>query len=123
MGPCGERVSQAIDVEFLLNNCVGKPELAARLLAMFNERLDATVEEIERSILRRDAECLMLAAHTLKGTAGILGIEGVSGGAQALESRGRSGELDGARDAVSELKREIDRFRAFLATRPLVLRS
>ena len=116
-------MSEAIDVEFLLNNCVGKTELAARLLAKFDQRLDATVEEIERSLLRNDSERLSLVAHGLKGTAGTLGIGGACGGAQVLETQGRSGDLGGAHDAVLDLRREIDRFRAFRATRPLAGRN
>jgi HPt (histidine-containing phosphotransfer) domain-containing protein len=65
------------------------------------------MEKIRKAISERDAKLLDRGAHALKGSAANLLAQGVVGAASRLEEIGRSGSVDGAKDALATLEIEL----------------
>ena len=83
----------------------------ARLLLTESAR---TMNEIQLAISRSDAPALQRAAHTLKGSADIFGAELVVATALSIEECGRNGDVEGAREQLSELELQVSRLSAAL---------
>ena len=99
-----------LDFDSLLERCMGKRDLAERLLKKFRKRLKSDLPEIICSVDQGDIERTAMLAHTLKGASANLSAESLRVAAAALEHLGRDGTLDGAQECVENLKRETERF-------------
>ncbi len=102
-----------IDEVDLMRRCLGRPDMADRVLAKFMEHLEDYVEEIANAVESNDAEGLRNAAHRLKGAAGSVSAGVATRLAARLESMGRRGALAGAAEAVAELRHEAERLLEF----------
>jgi CheY-like chemotaxis protein len=107
-----------IDRPSLLKRCLGKEELADKLLAKLHARLGTDLNEIKAAVDAGDAEQLARSAHRLKGAAANLSAEALRAVAGDLEALGRSGDVGAARDVLARLKYEGRRF--LQETLPLV---
>ena len=110
--------SAVIDRQSLLKRCLGKAELADKLLAKLHARLGTDLNEIKAAVDAGDCEQLARCAHRLKGAAANLSAEPLRAVAAHLETLGRSGDIAPARDALARLKYEGRRF--LQETLPLV---
>ena len=97
------RDSETLDEVGLMNLVGGNRELVGELAGIFLEDLEPRVTEITTAVLERDAPRLMAGAHALRGSAGSLKAGIVSAAAGVLEKMGRSGELGGVQQALTEL--------------------
>jgi PAS domain S-box-containing protein len=98
---------------------VDRVELLGRIgqdRALLGEVIDAFFAEqgelkstITKAVEDGDTEALHKAAHALKGAAGSLSAKPVFDAALNLEMMGRHGRLDHAAEALSELKRRLDK--------------
>ena len=103
-----------VDRETLLNQFDGDQELLREVIAIFLEDHEHQIQQIVAAVTTGDAKTLEAAAHTLKGSVANFGAEPARTAAFALEQIGRSGNLNGAREALATLLREIDRVKAEL---------
>jgi CheY-like chemotaxis protein/HPt (histidine-containing phosphotransfer) domain-containing protein len=110
--------STVIDRPSLLKRCLGKPELADKLLVKLHARLGTDLYEIKLALDAGDCEQIARCAHRLKGAAANLSAEPLRTASADLESLGRSGDIGAARDALARLKYEGRRY--LQETLPLV---
>jgi HPt (histidine-containing phosphotransfer) domain-containing protein len=113
-----EDSSAVIDRQSLLNRCLGKQELADKLLAKLHARLGTDLNEIKAAVDVGDSEKLARCAHRLKGATANLSAEPLRAVSADLEALGRSGDIATARDTLARLKYEGRRF--LQETLPLV---
>ena len=88
---------------------------------MFLQQYPALMAEIEQAIAGQQAPGLMRAAHTLKGSAQVIGGEAVAATALRLEQIGRDEQLDQAAAALDPLLSAVVELRDALQS--LVSRS
>jgi HPt (histidine-containing phosphotransfer) domain-containing protein len=84
-----------LDVAGAVDRMDGLTSLYGRLAQQFLETLEVQLAELQ-SAIRVDRAQATLLAHTLKGTAGVLGATHLSQAAAALEKLCKSGEADDA---------------------------
>jgi PAS domain S-box-containing protein len=109
----------AIDTAVLkeLQEAVGGEKLMNDLLAIFLENASKLVSELEQAIAQGDAEKLMRAAHSLRGSSATLGASSLATLCQKLETMGRERQLEGAAAQMAQLETEYARVKAALTTR------
>lgn len=97
-----------IDLAGLLHRCMGKRELAHRLVQKFLAQAGADVHELETAIREQDAVRLRLVAHRLKGSAANVSAEAVRESAGQLEILGRDGNLAAAPELQAQLRVHLE---------------
>ncbi|NOX25915.1 MAG: Hpt domain-containing protein [Deltaproteobacteria bacterium] len=88
--------------EFSLEQTGGDAELLAELLELLSSTSLADLEKIRAALAAGDGEAVADAAHSIKGAAASLGVEGLRQSAYEFEKKGRAAELDGL--DLAELK-------------------
>jgi HPt (histidine-containing phosphotransfer) domain-containing protein len=96
-------VSEDLDEVALLKMVDGNQGLAGELAGLFLSEIEPRMNEITSAVTERDAVRLRAGAHALRGSAATMHAENVSAAADALETMGRSGLLDGVQRALEEL--------------------
>jgi PAS domain S-box-containing protein len=97
-----------IDREALLSHCAESAEFARSLLSDFAVDLPMRLEQIVRHVGEGDATAVSEAAHSLKGSAGILAATAVRKVAAELEAAGKAGKLAEMTPLVNRLGEEIE---------------
>ena len=64
--------------------------------------------QLRDSIAAGDAKSMSVAAHTLKSSSAQIGAMRLSALSKQIESLGRAGSIDGARDLLGELSTELE---------------
>jgi HPt (histidine-containing phosphotransfer) domain-containing protein len=100
-----------------LQEAVGGEKLMNDLLAIFLENASKLVSDLEQAIAQGDAEKLMRAAHSLRGSSATLGASSLATLCQKLETMGRERQLEGAAAQMAQLETEYARVKAALTTR------
>ena len=100
-------VRQHININGLLERCMGDAQFAARILTKFAERALDDVEGIAASISHGDADQTAKKAHALKGAAANLCAEQVRLLASQLETAGRDGDVSNVSTVISQLKAAV----------------
>ena len=90
--------------EYALEQTAGDKELLQELLSLFKTSFAADLKKIERAIKDNNPHDLATAAHSIKGAAASLGIEGVRSLALELEKKGLNGSLDALNGEITGLK-------------------
>ncbi|WP_431024820.1 response regulator [Halomonas sp. H5] len=90
-----------------LANLEGKEALLEEMEALFQGECPALMAEIEAAIAGDDGVTLRRAAHTLKGSALVIGARALGAAALHLETLARGGELEEAPAALAELKARL----------------
>jgi HPt (histidine-containing phosphotransfer) domain-containing protein len=93
------------DAAAALERVEGDTELLAELVRLFLDEFPAQRAAIRQAIDAGDARALVAAAHTLKGSVGVLGARAAAEAAWALERVGREGDLTGVEAAWDTLER------------------
>lgn len=104
--------SEPIDYPSLLRRCMGKEELAARLVQKLMTQAELNVREILEAIDRGDATVLAASAHRLKGASANVSAGALKQVAADLEQLGRSGHLANAAALGTQLQHELDRLKS-----------
>ena len=98
-----------LNFDTLLTHCLGKTELAQRLIVKFRKQIQANMKIILESMESSAYEPLATTAHSLKGAAISMGAESISAKAAVVEQMARNGNLqDGG--AVIVLQEAMRRF-------------
>jgi HPt (histidine-containing phosphotransfer) domain-containing protein len=108
---CGAVFDRALALEYVGNS----EPLLFEIAAIFLEHTPKVLAEIHTAIMTRDPNLLERAAHTLKGSVSVFGAEAARAAAQALESLGRGGGVDGAEVICAALDTEVARLSTVLA--------
>lgn len=88
---------------FALEQTAGDEELLAELLALFRDSSVADFAHLQEAVAAGDAAGVVRAAHSLKGAAASLGIEGVRRLALAMETDGRNNSVTVARGKLKDM--------------------
>lgn len=80
--------------EFALEQTAGDEELLEELLLLFKDSSSQDFEQLCRAADSGDAQGIVSAAHSIKGAAASLGIEGVRALALEMETAAREGSVD-----------------------------
>ncbi|MCK5230192.1 MAG: Hpt domain-containing protein [Desulfobulbaceae bacterium] len=92
------------DRGFALEQSGDDEELLAELLELFRDSGASDLEKIKQGMSAQDAEAVGDAAHSIKGAAASLGIEGIRAAAHGVEKAGRAADLDAAVKLVADLE-------------------
>ena len=79
--------------EFAEEQSGGDPELLAELLALFIDSSRSDLQKIRDGLAAGDGNAVADAAHSIKGAAASLGVEGLRHEAHAIEKQGRAARL------------------------------
>ncbi len=109
-------VSEVIHYPSLLERCLNKPEVAARLLGKFATSAQERVDELRSAAEARDATRLGGVAHALKGAAGNMSAQRVQAAAAEVEQLARENKIDDAIRALDLLYNHIRECIAFIPT-------
>ena len=103
-----------IDRDALLTHCAGSPEFAHSLLSDFAGDLPKRLEQIAGHVREGDAQAAAEAAHSLKGSAGILAATAVREIAAEIEAAGKAGDLARLASLADRLGGEVRRCQDFI---------
>jgi len=103
-----------------LKHSGGDRHLLTEVVALFRADYPGSLRQIESAIQTNDAEQLRLAAHALKGALATIGSPAGREGAFKLEQMGRTGEVDGAAEALTALRDVVVSLEAAFAGAGLV---
>jgi HPt (histidine-containing phosphotransfer) domain-containing protein len=82
----------------------GEPDVMDDILGEFALTAEEQVTTIGDALAARDVRAAMRAAHTLKGSSGIIGAEGLRSGCLAVERAAQAGDLAAAVSLVTPLR-------------------
>lgn len=91
------------DRTFALEQAGDEEEMLAELLLLFRDTSVGDLARMREALAAADAAALAEAAHSVKGAAASLGIEGMRRLAAAIEQCGKRGDLAGSAGLVAEL--------------------
>jgi signal transduction histidine kinase/PleD family two-component response regulator/HPt (histidine-containing phosphotransfer) domain-containing protein len=103
-----------IDARMLVERCVGKPEIASKVLDTFEKQIVTDLEKLKRSFADHDVETFTRVAHTVKGSAGMLSADRIRAVAAQLEQLGKDRTIDAAGEAIERLGEEVRQCLAYL---------
>jgi HPt (histidine-containing phosphotransfer) domain-containing protein len=93
----------------------GSPGLAADVIEIFMQDTSNRLTALRQAIAKRDGETVFRLAHTMQGSASMIGAASVARSCSALAKSARSGSFDQCNVVVSELD---TRFRAIQRAMP-----
>jgi len=88
---------------FALEQTAGDEELLAELLTLFRDSSVSDYVHLQEAVAAGDAAGVVRAAHSLKGAAASLGIEGVRQLALVMENDGRNDSVAVAREKLKDM--------------------
>jgi HPt (histidine-containing phosphotransfer) domain-containing protein len=88
-------------------------ELLAELLGLLLESSNSDLQKIKSGLAAGDAQTVSEAAHSIKGAAASLGVEGLRAAAHTIEKLGKENRLDAIEiDSISELVGQLKSLQA-----------
>ncbi|TEU00535.1 MAG: response regulator [Anaerolineales bacterium] len=102
-------VKEIIDRDQLLKQIGGNAENLKEIVELFSVESEKLMTRMRDAITNEDPSELQRAAHTLKGSIRLFGVERPAAAALRLEIMGRDKNLAGAKQAWLKLMKEIDR--------------
>jgi PAS domain S-box-containing protein len=107
---------QQLDESLALSRVGGDAELLKEVVELFLDDYPSTFEKIRNAVASRDATALEHHAHSLKGSVSTFGANRAFEAAFALEKQGRSGDLSGVQDGLSQLEQALEALRPELVS-------
>ena len=101
--------SPAIGIDEVLERFGGDFDLLVEVAGVFLEDYPSTLERIRAAVAASDADGLHRAAHALKGSVANFAAAEARDAALALETMGREGALEEAREGLARLEAALDR--------------
>ncbi len=96
-----------VDVALILEGTGHDAELASELIAIFQNDLPATLENLQTAIAEEDMETATRLAHSLKTPLGMFGAADARDQSHKLELAARQSEVTGLEDMFGELFTEL----------------
>lgn len=88
---------------FALEQTAGDEELLEELLVLFKDSAAADYILLQEGVERNNPDVVMRAAHSIKGAAASLGIEGIRQLASDMETDSRNNSIAVAREKMSAM--------------------
>jgi len=104
-----------VDLAVALHWLGGDRRLLRELVGIFVEDSPKRLDALRAAMTAADVQQLEQIAHSLKGSASILGAGRLRDAAQALEEATHDGPLENGTRLVAQVSREIQRVIAFFA--------
>ncbi len=101
--------NEVLDAAEALARAGGSKKLLCRVLQVFLENLPAMWTDIQTSVANMDAAAIQHSAHTLKGSASVIGARQATTTARELEMMAKSGMLESVGIALDTLDRDLKR--------------
>jgi HPt (histidine-containing phosphotransfer) domain-containing protein len=98
--------SQVMDLDGLVNRCMGNIELAQRVLDKFRQRLPEDLAELDEALRLGDLEKLARTAHRIRGSSATMSAEGLTSAAAGVEDAGRQGRATDVPLCIERLRDE-----------------
>lgn len=98
----GEQAA-VIDYPSLMETCMGRRELAEKLIRMFLDNTGDSLQTLESALQLSDAQTIAATAHSLKGAAGTVSAMAMWDLSARLETMGRENDLAQAPELVHQL--------------------
>jgi HPt (histidine-containing phosphotransfer) domain-containing protein len=108
-----------MDLDALCEELELDREQFSQFVSLFIEVAVADLARLKEASARGDLVGVAEAAHSIKGAAASLALEGIFSLAKTLETHARAGEGEAIPDTLEWLRREIDRLKVFLEERGL----
>jgi HPt (histidine-containing phosphotransfer) domain-containing protein len=112
----GSAADAPLDMEQLVRRCMGRIELAERLLKSFESRFPEELTQIEVCLEENDSTALSRLVHQLKGAAANISAPDLHAILTRMEHAVRSEQPEAARTCVEEVHEAWDRFLVFKST-------
>ena len=107
-----------LDVQQLLDRCLGNVEFVDRVLTKFHERFSDDLEQLERERQSGAGEAVASLAHRLKGSAANVAAPELQRISAQLEELGRLQRMAEIPECLEGLRREWSRFVDYSASLP-----
>jgi HPt (histidine-containing phosphotransfer) domain-containing protein len=101
--------SDVLDVQSLMNRCMGNIDLVRRVLGKFQQRLPAELAELEGAWKLDDLEQVARVAHRVRGSSATVSAEGLARAASAIEEAGRGGRAAKIPEYIEQFRHECQR--------------
>ena len=111
----GETVQPPMDREAALVRLGGDAELLEELLALMLVQSRELAAEIREAVPRANIKVVLIAAHTIRGSAANLEIGALADAAFVLEAMARRNDLSTADEICARIEAELDRLEEFAA--------
>jgi len=102
--PSVEQQLQQLDEALALSRVGGDADLLREVIELFLDDYPNSLEHIRSAVAAKDATSLEHEAHTLKGSVSTFGARRAFEAALALEKLGRSKDLTGVEQGLSQLE-------------------
>lgn len=96
---------------FAMEQTAGDEELLEELLVLFKDSSASDLELLRQATANNDAPGVMRAAHSLKGAAASLGIEGIRHLAMEMENDGRNNSVAVAKEKLAAMGELLDQLK------------
>jgi HPt (histidine-containing phosphotransfer) domain-containing protein len=93
-----------LDVQELLDRCMGNIELAERVIAKLHSRFPEDIAELEQALQCRNGTLVASIAHRLKGTAANVAAHQLQACAAKIEESARNDRIDAIPDQIDRLR-------------------
>ena len=92
----------------------GGPDLLSKVIGLYLSGSPKLLGDLREAAVRRDADALRRASHTLKSSSANLGASTLTSLCKELETRAREGRVDDAAEAVAGIDAEYGKVKSFL---------
>lgn len=99
----------AIDLDALLQRCLGNLDLAERAIEAFLDDFPTSHSNLEQAIELDDSEAVSQLAHRMKGAARNVGAESLAGLLESMESLSAEGDREQKRELAATIADELKR--------------
>jgi len=100
----------ALRLDKLLERIDGDRDLARDILQVFQEDAAQLLVSLQEAVTAGDPEKTRVTAHSLKGAAANASAETICEVASQIETAGKTGQMEQARNLLPELREEFERF-------------
>ncbi len=104
-----------VDLAVAMRWLGGDRHLLSELVSIFVDDGPKRLQAIRAALTASDVRQVEHVAHSLKGSAAILGATGLQTAALALEDAAHDGHTENGSDLVAQIAQELDRVMAFFA--------
>ena len=110
--------AEVLDWNALLHRCMGRTDLADRVVAQYRQNLEASSDAIRRAVESADTDEIARLAHRLKGTSLTVSASAVADAAACLEASAQAGAMAEVALALEALRIARDRFVEAVSSTP-----
>lgn len=103
--------NEVLNLNELIDRCMGKLEFAQRLLKRFEAQLDSDIDLIKQAASSQDLEFVAQVAHRVKGASANVSAVPLMKVAAEIETAARDGDADTLWSRLPILAAERDRFK------------